>query len=163
MSAMTSFHPTYTDPSLPEDARALRALMLNLSQVHRRQLAATLAEVGLTMAQYSVLAELRRAAPEGRTMSSLAKATHQVAATMTGIIDRLAEHGLVERQPDLADRRAWRVVLRPAGQASLDQVEERGQAHTSRLLSQFSPADRALLLRLMEQMVTVMQAQESPE
>ncbi len=166
--AMTTPHPTPADPALPEDARALRALMLCLSQVHRRQLAATLAVAGLTMAQYSVLVELRRAelhpaAPESCTMSSLAEATHQVAATMTGIVDRLAERGLVERQPDPSDRRAWRVVLQPAGRAVLDQVEARGQANTSRMLGQFSAGDRAALLRLMEQMLTAMQTQAELE
>lgn len=155
--------PNPADPALPEDARALRTLMLRMSQVHRRQLAATLAGVGLTMAQYGVLAELRRTAPEGRTMSSLAEATHQVAATMTGVVDRLAERDLVERQADPADRRAWRVVLRPAGQAVLDQVEARGQANTSRMLSRFSAGDRAALLRLMEQMLIAMQSQDSLE
>lgn len=96
-------------------------------------------------------------------MSSLAEATHQVAATMTGVVDRLAERDLVERQADPADRRAWRVVLRPAGQTVLDQVEARGQANTSRMLSRFSAGDRAALLRLMEQMLTAMQSQDSLE
>jgi hypothetical protein len=59
-------------------------------------------------------------------MSSLAEATHQVAATMTGVVDRLAERDLVERQADPATGAP--ASRAPAGgQAALDQVRRAGR------------------------------------
>lgn len=69
------------------------------------------AELGVTRAQWRVLAWLTR--EPGLRQIDLAEKLDVEAITLCRIIDRLAEAGLVERQRDPDDRRAWRLVLTP--------------------------------------------------
>jgi DNA-binding MarR family transcriptional regulator len=68
---------------------------------------------------------------------------------MTGIIDRLTEHGLVERRPDPNDRRALRVSLTQAGQSLLAEIDNLQQERMLRVFSSFSTQERHEMLRLM--------------
>jgi DNA-binding MarR family transcriptional regulator len=65
--------------------------------------------LGVTRAQWRVLARLSRM--PGLRQVELADQLDMEAITLCRIVDRLAEAGLVERQADPADRRAWRLVL----------------------------------------------------
>ena len=67
------------------------------------------ASLGVTRAQWRVLARLSRM--PGLRQVELADQLDMEAITLCRIVDRLAEAGLVERQADPADRRAWRLVL----------------------------------------------------
>jgi len=69
------------------------------------------AELGVTRAQWRVLAWLSRA-PDLRQVD-LAEKLDVEAITLCRMIDRLEEAGLVERQRDPEDRRAWRLYLTP--------------------------------------------------
>ena len=65
--------------------------------------------LGVTRAQWRVLARLNRT--PGLRQIELADQLDMEAITLCRIVDRLAEADLVERQPDPADRRAWKLVL----------------------------------------------------
>jgi DNA-binding MarR family transcriptional regulator len=65
--------------------------------------------LGVTRAQWRVLARLNRM--PGLRQIELADQLDMEPITLCRIVDRLAEAGLVERQPDPADRRAWKLVL----------------------------------------------------
>src|SRR6476659_5939274 len=65
--------------------------------------------LGVTRAQWRVLARLSRT--PGLRQIELADQLDMEAITLCRIVDRLAEAGLVERQPDPADRRAWKLML----------------------------------------------------
>jgi len=65
--------------------------------------------LGVTRAQWRVLARLNRM--PGLRQVELADQLDMEAITLCRIVDRLAEAGLVERQADPADRRAWRLEL----------------------------------------------------
>lgn len=52
---------------------------------------------------------------DGLATSSIAKRLQQVGGTLTGVLDRMEERGLVRREQDLRDRRIWRIWLTPAG------------------------------------------------
>jgi MarR family transcriptional regulator for hemolysin len=67
------------------------------------------ASLGVTRAQWRVLARLSRT--PGLRQVELAEQLDMEAITLCRIVDRLAEAGLVERQADPADRRAWRLFL----------------------------------------------------
>jgi DNA-binding MarR family transcriptional regulator len=66
-------------------------------------------ELGVTRAQWRVLAWLAR--EPGLRQVALADKLDIEAITLCRIIDRLEEAGLVERQRDPEDRRAWRLYL----------------------------------------------------
>lgn len=67
------------------------------------------ATLGVTRAQWKVLFRLSR--QPGLRQIELADILDVEPITLSRIIDRLAEAGLVERRTDPADRRAWRLEV----------------------------------------------------
>ena len=122
---------------------------MHLSWAAQKRLAQELTEFRLTVPQYVALRAIQHA-QNGYTMSKLAEASHQVAATMTGIIDRLVEQGLVERRRDPADRRALHILLTPQGIALLEQVEGRQHERMGRFIAAMSIQERQHMLAWMQ-------------
>lgn len=81
----------------------------------------------LTFAQFHTLVAIKEHNPTC-TMGFLADETNQVSATITGIVDRLVEQGLVERWRHPEDRRKVLVRLTPAGENRLEAVFQ-GRKH----------------------------------
>jgi len=79
------------------------------SHALRRAFDRKAAEVGVTRAQWRVLAHLGRT--PGQRQVELADRMEIEPITLCRMVDRLEEGGLVERQRDPADRRAWRLFL----------------------------------------------------
>jgi len=79
------------------------------SHAMRRFYDRRVAELGVTRAQWRVLAILGH--HPGMKQVELADRLDVEPISACRIIDRLAEAGLVERQRDPADRRAWRLSL----------------------------------------------------
>ena len=65
--------------------------------------------LGTTRAQWRLLARLAR--HDGQRQVALADALDVEPITLSRMVDRLCEAGLVERRADEEDRRAWRVHL----------------------------------------------------
>ena len=76
---------------------------------------------GMTRAQWAVLLRLER--NEGLKQSDLAEILDVQPITLTRLVDRLCENGLIERRPDPNDRRAKRLYLTPAARPLLDHIE----------------------------------------
>ncbi|WP_309662671.1 MarR family transcriptional regulator [Sphingomonas sp.] len=89
------------DPMLWEIAETATAL--------RRAFDRRAVSLGVTRAQWRVLAKLNRT--PGLRQVDLAEHLDMEAITLCRIVDRLAEAGLVERQADPLDRRAWKLML----------------------------------------------------
>ena len=71
--------------------------------------------------EFDVLSALRRAGPPFQlTPGALLRATLVTSGTMTNRIDRLAEAGLVSREPDPRDRRGVLVTLSEQGKSVVD-------------------------------------------
>ena len=92
---------------------AIRRIMRGVD-LHSRRLAE---EHGLTGPQLAVLQCAARL--DGASIVSLARATHLSSPTVTGIVDRLARNGLVERTRSKEDRRSIRVTLTSRGEEVL--------------------------------------------
>jgi len=76
---------------------------------------------GIESWEFDVLAALRRAGePYELSPGRLLRETLVTSGTMTNRVDRLAARGLVERNPDPADRRGVLVRLTPEGRAHVD-------------------------------------------
>ena len=73
---------------------------------------------GMTRAQWSVMARLERF--EGLKQSERADMLDLQPITVTRLIDRLCDSGLIERRADPHDRRAKRLFLTPAARPMLD-------------------------------------------
>ena len=78
------------------------------------------AEFGITRAQWAVMARLDR--QEGLKQSELAEMLDLQPITLTRLLDRLGDSGLIERRPDPHDRRAKRLFLTPAARPLLERL-----------------------------------------
>jgi len=142
--------------SLTDDLETIAALLPRIVEAQRRRLVRELADHGLTFPQFITLTALEPFA-EGRRMGPLAAAALQSAASMTGIVDRLLEQGLVERERHPEDRRAVIVRLTAKGSALLAQVKATRRQEGRALLESFSPQDRHQLRRVLTRVVEQME------
>jgi DNA-binding MarR family transcriptional regulator len=69
---------------------------------------------GITLPRFDLMAQLERA-PQGLRMSELSGRLMVTGGNITGLTDSLENEGLVVRETDGADRRAWRVKLTREG------------------------------------------------
>jgi DNA-binding MarR family transcriptional regulator len=76
---------------------------------------------GTTRAQWIVLFRLRD--QEGLSQVDLADVLELQPISLVRLLDRLVEHGLVERQHDPRDRRANRLFLTAAGRQLVDDLD----------------------------------------
>ena len=81
-------------------------------------------QFGVSRAQWAVLMRLDRS--EGLNQSELAELLDLQPITLTRLLDRLAENGLIERKPDPNDRRANRLYLTPAARPLLERLASLG-------------------------------------
>jgi MarR family transcriptional regulator, organic hydroperoxide resistance regulator len=84
-----------------------------LSQLLTRRFTEKLEPFGLTPFHWLVLCCLWQ--DDGLPTSSIGDKLQQVGGTLTGVIDRMEERGLVRRERDIKDRRIWRIWLTDAG------------------------------------------------
>lgn len=89
-------------------------------------------QFGISRAQWSVLVRLDRS--EGLKQSELAEMLDLQPISLTRLLDRLAENGLIERRDDPNDRRANRLYLTPAARPLLDRLEGLGKAMMATVL-----------------------------
>jgi DNA-binding MarR family transcriptional regulator len=81
------------------------------------------------------------------TPSELAARERVQRPTITRVVGRLEESGLVARAADPADRRSALITVTPAGRALLEAGRTRKDAFLSERLEALSAADRATLAR----------------
>jgi len=115
--------------------------------VLRRDFERRAVELGVTRAQWRVLARLSRR--DGLRQVELAEALDVEPITLCRMIDRLEEAGLVERRRDGADRRAWRIHLTAAAAPVLAKLEEMGVGLHADILAGINEADRETALRVL--------------
>lgn len=133
-----------TDPYL---TRSLGFLLADVSRLVRRRFDQRASGLGLTRAQWRVLAQLRRR--EGINQTALAEILEIEPITLGRHIDRLVEKGFVERRADPADRRAWRLHLRSEVQPVLNRLREMSGATSREALAGIAEADRDRLIELL--------------
>lgn len=75
---------------------------------------------GMSRAQWVMLIRLDR--QPGLSQKELAELLEVEPITVARLADRLEARGLLERRPDPADRRIWRLHLLPAAQPVLDEL-----------------------------------------
>lgn len=109
---------------------------------------------GLETWAFDVLSALRReGAPFRLSPGALLTQTLVTSGTMTNRIDRLAEHGLVERLPSPDDRRGVLVQLTPAGLRTVDDAMADLLAVERELLGDLPEPDRDRLAELLRTVV----------
>lgn len=95
------------------------------------------AQFGITRAQWVVLVRLDRS--EGLKQSELAETLDLQPITLTRLLDKLADNGLIERRPDATDRRAKRLFLTPAARPLLERLGALGEETMASTLAGVDP------------------------
>ncbi|MBD3176734.1 MAG: MarR family transcriptional regulator [Armatimonadia bacterium] len=138
---------------LPKDLeRSVDAvLVFNLVRTHgyvSPYIDQTLKAGKLTGAQFNTLLALGSAGDEGMLMGEIGERLVVSKSNVTGLIDRLEKHGLVERC-ETPDRRATRVRLTSEGRAALYEVLPAYRGAVCELTDCLSPAEKASLIELL--------------
>ena len=121
---------------------------LGASQAVVERLESAMAAEGLSMSRFAVLMRLWRTQDSQAALHEVAEWCNVSPRNITGLIEGLADAGLVERVPDPADRRVILARLTPAG---LQLVERAAAAHWElqrRLMSGLDDDERRLLMDL---------------
>ncbi len=93
---------------------------------------------GTTRAQWIVLFRLRE--QEGLSQVDLADVLELQPISLVRLLDRLVEHGLVERQHDPRDRRANRLFLTASGRQLADDLDSLRESIATDVLQDISVA-----------------------
>src|SRR3954465_4299561 len=96
------------------------------------------ARYGITRAQWAVLAKIERA--EGLKQSELAEMMEMQPITLTRLIDKLCDHGWIERRGDENDRRVNRLYLRKAARPLLGKLSGLRSELTATALGGINPS-----------------------
>jgi DNA-binding MarR family transcriptional regulator len=101
--------------------RELIAQLIESSRLLRNYIDNRAKGRGTTRAQWIVLFQLRQ--QEGLSQVDLADVLELQPISLVRLLDRLVEHGLLERRPDPRDRRANRLFLTAGGRQLVDDLD----------------------------------------
>jgi DNA-binding MarR family transcriptional regulator len=118
--------------------RQLIAQLVESSRLLRNYIDHRAKARGTTRAQWIVLFRLRE--QEGLSQVDLADVLELQPISLVRLLDRLVEHGLLERRHDPKDRRANRLFLTPRGRQLVDDLDSLRNAIATDVL-QDVPAD----------------------
>jgi MarR family transcriptional regulator, 2-MHQ and catechol-resistance regulon repressor len=96
-------------------------------------------ELGLTPAQFDIIATLGNT--DGMSCKELGAKTLITKGTMTGVLDRLEQKGLLSRHDSPEDGRIWITKLTRKGQAVFEEVFPAHLAHLEPFFAHFSTAE----------------------
>ena len=122
-------------------------LIHDVSRLLRKNFDRRAATVGLTRAQWWVLAYVHR--HEGSSQRALSDILEIEPITLTRLIDRLEKAGWVERRPDPSDRRIWRLFLTEKSYPILDRMYQLGAETRDQALTGLTLEQREGLLALL--------------
>jgi MarR family transcriptional regulator, transcriptional regulator for hemolysin len=105
---------------------------------------------GLTRAQWAVLAKLERT--EGLKQTEIADLMEMQPITLTRLIDKLCDAGLIERRSDETDRRVNRLYLTEAAKPLMTKLATLRAEITQTALASLSNADTH---RLVDELETI--------
>jgi DNA-binding MarR family transcriptional regulator len=139
IGAMTTTSP----PPASRAVEIIDALAPLLAQ-QRRTWAARCQAHGISIVGFQVLAvlEMHGALP----MSRLAEEIGVALPNATGIVSRMADRGLIERQSRANDRRVVLIALTERGRQLIGEMEAIRRARTTRLIAELSDAQQERLL-----------------
>lgn len=140
-----------------EIVRSLRKILRKTSE-HSRLISR---QSGLSVPQLLVLKAIDdNDASQELTAATIAKVVNLSAPTVTRLIDRLEMANYVERQPHPSDRRKVCISLTPLGRKRLEDLPTPLHEDFLAKLKKLKRGEKDLLLRQLERVVEMMQAEE---
>lgn len=126
------------------------SMLAQVARLMRRSFDERARSIGVTRPQWQVLSLLSR--HEGINQGGLAEMLEVEPITLGRMIDRLQEAAMVERRPDPADRRAWRLFLTPKGNGLIDQMRPLAVETLETALDGVEPLQREQLMATLDRM-----------
>jgi MarR family transcriptional regulator for hemolysin len=120
----------------PDLKRQLVAQLVESSRLLRNYIDQRAKSRGTTRAQWIVLFRLRQ--QEGLSQVDLADVLELQPISLVRLLDRLVEHGLLERRHDPRDRRANRLFLTASGRQLVDDLDSLRDSIASDVLRDIS-------------------------
>lgn len=146
-------------PELDTSPMEIFARLSRVQHLAQRVVTETLAEHGLTLAGFDVLASLRRSGPPYRcTPSELARISLLSTGGITFRLDRLESAGLIERERDEHDRRVLYSKLTKKGLKVIDAALSAHFENEEGRLAPMSRSDRETLGSLLRRLENVLAA-----
>jgi DNA-binding MarR family transcriptional regulator len=124
-----------------------------LRQVNQRHTAIFAERIGddLTATQWAALAKLQEKGP--CTQNLLGRLTAMDAATIKGVVDRLAKRGLIETSFDPDDARRLVVMLTDAGREVAARAAPNAVAISEDTLAPLTQGERQMFLELLKKLI----------
>lgn len=123
-------------------------ILNDTARLYRRAFNARVRDSGITALQWRLITYLKR--HEGIRQGPLAELIEVEPITLSRMVDRLVEAGLLERRADPADRRAWQLHLTARAADLLDGIRPAVEALNEESLEGLSAAERDQLVDLVE-------------
>jgi DNA-binding MarR family transcriptional regulator len=130
--------------------RIMRAIDLHSKHLER--------QAGVTVPQILVLQTIDECG--SLAVSELARRVSLSQATITSVIDRLAQKGLVRRDRSATDRRVVSVSLTDFGKVRIADAPELLQEDFIRRFEKLEPWEQKMLIAALERVASLMDAQE---
>jgi DNA-binding MarR family transcriptional regulator len=151
-------HISHDSVPVSEDAerilRALRGIVRSIT-IHSKRL---YRDTGLTLPQVLCLRVIYNSRDEGITAAEVSRAIQLSPATVTGIIDRLENAGLVERVRESKDRRKVTLRMTDAGVERYNALPWSLQDRAIERLNQLEPEQRRAILMSLKQVLDIIEA-----
>jgi DNA-binding MarR family transcriptional regulator len=125
-------------------------MLAQVSRLLRRSFDERARNFGVTRPQWQVLGLL--SFNGGINQGGLAELLEVEPITLGRMIDRLQDAQMVERRPDPADRRAWRLFLTEKGQKLLDELRPFAHETYDIALESISEDERAVMMSVLQRM-----------
>lgn len=122
-----------------------------VSQLTYREFQGRLEPFGITPFHYLVLCCLWQ--EDGLPTSCIAEQLKQLGATLTGVLDRMEERGMVRRERDSQDRRIWRVWSTEEGRRLREVLPPIAIEVLEKSLKGISARDRERLSKMLARIV----------
>ena len=132
-------------------------LLAQFSQAYRSLSDSFMDQIGMHRAQSTLLCRLY--VQDGMTQSEIAEQLAVQGATVTSILQRMEEAGLVTRSRDADDQRLVRVYLTPAGKAKERAITEQFMKLQAAVFAGLDDQQRVQLRQMLRQMLHSISAQ----
>ncbi|MBX3250939.1 MAG: MarR family transcriptional regulator [Myxococcales bacterium] len=130
--------------------------MTRAIDLHSRQLAKVHELTGPQLVCLRAIA--RSEVTDGITPTALAKSVSLSQATVTGILDRLEQRGLLRRERSSADKRVVHLRVTPAGAALVGEAPSPLSERFRRQLASLPASEQAVIDRVLRKVVEMMEA-----
>lgn len=154
--------PRNTAPRNPAPRRIdfIVETVLYLNTEARRLAREQCQKFGVTATQLSVLKLLYEI--DQLSLSELGRRLAAQNSTVTGIVDRMVQAGLVLREQSATDRRVWHIKLTPRGLTIASQVDAAPWDLLRQGLAALAPAELETLLALLTKISTHVRTHVAP-